>query len=254
MLGFGPAGTSTQSAASGHGAGRGRNAVQEVIDQAVAVLRQHRFRVELHPVHRVPGVLDGHDLAVLGRRQDLEIGRNGGRRDHERVVSGRAERRGQAVKDAGAGVVDHRGLAVHGLTGSNDLAAVGGPDALVSQTHSQDRYRGAETADDLGGDPRLGGRAGTRGNDDVGGRHRFHVVDAQGVVPEDHRRLPELTDVARQVVDERVVVVEQEDHEPASAPINPRALSRVSRYSSSGSESATIPPPAWKYTRPRSAR
>ena len=68
------------------------------------------------------------------------------------------------------------------------------------------------------------------------------------------RRLAQLTDVAGQVVDERVVVVEQENHGRASAPISALALSRVSRYSSSGSESATMPPPAWKYTRPRRAR
>src|SRR5207247_9067753 len=54
---------------------------------------------------------------------------------------------------------------------------------------------------------------------------------------------PQRAYVARQVVDERVVVVDQQDH-GASAAIQPRALSSVSAYSFSGSESATIPPPA----------
>ena len=37
------------------------------------------------------------------------------------------------------------------------------------------------------------------------------------------------------------------------ASMMPRALSSVSRYSCSGSESATIPPPALKYSRPARA-
>ena len=37
---------------------------------------------------------------------------------------------------------------------------------------------------------------------------------------------------------------------PLSVSISAVALSSVSRYSSSGSESATMPPPAWKYTCP----
>ena len=65
-----------------------------------------------------------------------------------------------------------------------------------------------------------------------------------------HDRLPaQLADVPGEVVDEGVVVVDEEDHgDPAftSASIMPRALSSVSRYSCSGSESATIPPPALK--------
>ena len=59
--------------------------------------------------------------------------------------------------------------------------------------------------------------------------------------------LAQLADVARQVVDERVVVVDEQDHAAcSSASIMPRALSSVSRYSCSGSESATMPPPALK--------
>src|SRR2546427_9280263 len=42
-------------------------------------------------------------------------------------------------------------------------------------------------------------------------------------------------------------IVDQQDHGTRAA-MSPRALSSVSRYSSSGSESATMPPPTWKYT------
>src|SRR5437667_120432 len=69
----------------------------------------------------------------------------------------------------------------------------------------------------------------------------------RGVVASYHGVFPQLAHVAGQVVDERVVVVDQQDHGTRAA-MRPRALSRVSWYSCSGSESATMPPPTWKYT------
>src|SRR2546422_1044804 len=65
-----------------------------------------------------------------------------------------------------------------------------------------------------------------------------------GVVAAYDGLFPQLAHVAGEVVNEGVVVVDEQDHEaPASAAITPAALSSVSRYSCSGSESATIPPP-----------
>ena len=85
------------------------------------------------------------------------------------------------------------------------------------------------------------------------GRIGQYLVHRQRVVPAHDRRLPQLVDVAGQVVDEGVVVVDEEDHGAASTSISARALSSVSRYSCSGSESATMPPPAWKYICPPTA-
>src|SRR5213083_2104883 len=73
------------------------------------------------------------------------------------------------------------------------------------------------------------------------------------VVASYHGLLSQLAHVAGQVVDERVVVVDQEDHGTRAA-MSPRALSSVSRYSCSGSESATMPPPTWTYTSRPSTR
>ena len=47
-------------------------AVQEAIDQPVAVLGERGLRVELHADDRIRAVLDRHDLAVLRRRGDAE--------------------------------------------------------------------------------------------------------------------------------------------------------------------------------------
>ena len=60
------------------------------------------------------------------------------------------------------------------------------------------------------------------------GRHRGDLVDREGVVPADHRRLAQLADVAGQVVDEGVVVVDQEDHGPRQrADQRPRLVQRL---------------------------
>src|SRR5271156_1845759 len=77
---------------------------------------------------------------------------------------------------------------------------------------------------------------------DLGQRHL--------VVTAHDRVAAQLAHVPGQVVNERVVVIDDQDHaDVARASIRPRALSSVSRYSCSGSDSATIPPPALKWTR-----
>src|SRR5262245_51299915 len=80
------------------------------------------------------------------------------------------------------------------------------------------------------------------------------VIQRQPVVAVDRGTPAELLHVTGKVVDERIVVVDQKDHVGiASASIMPRALSSVSRYSCPGSDSATIAPPALKYSRPARA-
>ena len=77
------------------------------------------------------------------------------------------------------------------------------------------------------------------------------------VVPPHHDLRPERPEQVREVVGERVVVVDQEDHH-ASAPTlpgrsRPRARAACRRHSScsaAGSESATIPPPACRCATP----
>src|SRR5947207_6666495 len=79
------------------------------------------------------------------------------------------------------------------------------------------------------------------------------LPERRGVVASYDGLFSQLAHVAGQVVDERVVVVDQQDHGTRAA-MSPPALSSVSRYSCSGSESATMPPPTWKYTSRPSTR
>src|SRR5207249_1541027 len=96
-----------------------------------------------------------------------------------------------------------------------------------------------------------GARAG--GDDDPARRERFHLVERDGVVPAHVERRAELAAVLHQVVGEGIVVVDDQNHSASArrtAWIIARALLTHSRCSASGSESATIPAPAWTNTRP----
>src|SRR5437867_7439807 len=86
-----------------------------------------------------------------------------------------------------------------------------------------------------------------RGDDDMRRPESLDLLVRRSVVASYNGLFSQLAHVAGQVVDERVVIVDQQDHGTRAA-MSPRALSSVSRYSSSGSESATMPPPTWKYT------
>src|SRR4029453_3604566 len=84
--------------------------------------------------------------------------------------------------------------------------------------------------------------------------HLGNLVGRDLVVPPHDRRRAQLAQVLREVERERIVVVDEESHRPASAIASAcsiaRALSRVSSYSAAGFESATIPAPAWMCARP----
>src|SRR5262249_27306455 len=147
-----------------------------------------------------------------------------------------------------------RRLAVMRTPGPNDVATVRRADALMTKADAQDRDRRAEAAHDIRRDAGLHRCARTWRENDVTRGERRHAVERQRIVSTHDRVPPQFANVPREVVDERIVVVDEENHTGAAkASIMPRALSRVSLYSCSESESATIPPPALKYIRPWSA-
>src|SRR5580698_4047039 len=87
--------------------------------------------------------------------------------------------------------------------------------------------------------------------------HVAHLAHRDLVVAEDLRVTSHLAHVLGEVVDERVVVVDDEDLHLLPSPISrlpvafstalisPAALDSVSCHSASGSESATMPAPDW---------
>ena len=101
---------------------------------------------------------------------------------------------------------------MHRPAGAVDLAAIGGADALVAEADAEDRDGRPEALDDARRDAGLGGAAGAGREDDVAGRQDRDVGQAHGVVAQ-HQPLPaQLGDVAGEVPDEAVIVVDQQDH------------------------------------------
>src|SRR5207302_9326521 len=129
--------------------------------------------------------------------------------------------------------------------GAHDAGAVGGPDALVPQAHAKNGRVRAETPNHVRGDPRFAGRAGPRRDNDMRRPESLDLLVRRGVVASYHGVFPQLAHVAGQVVDERVVVVDQQDHGTRAA-MRPRALSSVSWYSCSGSVLVSITSLTWK--------
>src|SRR5262245_5038312 len=173
------------------------------------------------------------------------------------MIAGRVEGIGQAGEDARIVVVDGRGLAVHDTRRADHVAAEGGADRLVAEADAEDRDRAREALDQRHRDAGLARRARSRRDDDAVGRQRRDLRETDAVVAPPLDLRPELREILHEVVGEGVVVVDHEEprrhHSPSAsrtAFTTARALFTHSRCSASGSESATMPAPAWMNARP----
>src|SRR4051794_26107555 len=202
--------------------------------------------MELDAVDRQLAVADGHHVALGAARRDLELLRDRG--CSERVVAAGLEALGQALEEPAAVVLDLTRLAVDEPLRLADLAAEGLDDHLVAEADAERRHARAEPPDELDRDARARRPAGAGGDDEVRGREPLGLVGVDGVVTADDDLRAELAEQVREVVGERVVVVDQQDHPRASASSiaisSAASLRRHSSCSAAGSESATIPAPA----------
>src|SRR2546428_3920453 len=221
----------------------------------------------LHQRVLVPHTHDG-PVGQLGRtlkplRQCMAI-------DNQRVVPRPDERVGQSVVDSASIVTDLRHLSMHGCRGADDLATEGCADALVTEAHTQDRDMACQLRHQRRRDAGLVRGAGARRNHHRGGLHRSNLARCGLIVPEDADVARQLAQVLHEVVGERIVVVDNNDHGRGAvarsryrvsastrggastflrftlsiAFTSALALFTVSTYSRSGTESATIPAPA----------
>src|SRR5512135_3122457 len=160
-------------------------------------------------------------------------------------------------------MMDNRCSPVHQSWSVRDRPPAGQADGLVSETHAEDRCGRAELTDELDRNAGLLGPSGTRRNDDAAGIEPLHFLHRDVIVSPDDDIPRELSQKLHQIECEGIVIVDHEDHRSSSrlrpfrwTGINPpaaiaiastraRALLVVSRYSLSGTESATIPAPAW---------
>src|SRR5438128_8706789 len=125
--------------------------------------------MELDPVERPGAMSDSHDFTLVGPGADDEVGMmESFAADHQAVVAGGLEWIGKPLEDSLAVVVNPRGLAVHDAVIADDLATEHVPDALMTQTDTQNGNRGSEPLDHLVRYASLPRRARPGRNDDVG--------------------------------------------------------------------------------------
>src|SRR3990170_3464549 len=159
---------------------------------------------------------------------------------------------GKPRKDRSTIVGNLRRFPVDQRWGGDNPAAEDLADCLVAQAHSQDGHFPGEVSDRLDEDARIGGPSGSGRKNQCLRRARFDFAHRYLVVALDFQLGAQFSEQLHQVVRKRIVVIEDEDHRgvpPLSSWAMAMALSsalpllRVSSYSLSGTESATMPAP-----------
>ena len=107
---------------------------------------------------------------------------------------------------------DAAGLAVHDLGGAHHFAAERLADGLMTQAHPQDGREARELLDQLETDARFGRRLGTGRDHNALGRQALDFVERRPVISADLDFRAQLAQILDQVVGERVVVVDDQDH------------------------------------------
>ena len=83
---------------------------------------------------------------------------------------------------------------------------------LMPQANSQDRQPIAQSPHQLERTAGLDGRTGARRKNDRGRLHRQDFIDRDRVIAHDDRLLPQPLEVAGQVEDKAIVIVDEQDH------------------------------------------
>ena len=136
---------------------------------------------------------------------------------------------------------------MHKAAGTDDLAAINLSDALVSEADAENRDSAAEVHNRIAADPCFGRSARAGRDANLFRSERLDFPDSDFVIAFDEKFGAEFAEVLDEVVGERVVVIDDENHILAlsMARIPAIALFTVSWYSPSGVESVTTPPPDW---------
>ena len=199
--------------------------------------------MELHAIDRIVAMLEAHDDSILGLGGDLQMIRQRFSVDDQRVITGRDERIRQSLEDPLAIVLDERCLAMHQLRSADHISAEGIANRLMSETHAQHRNLAGHMLDDPDRNPGLARRAWSRGNDHAIelGAHRVDFVERDLVVAAHHHIRAELGQELVEIEGERVVVVDEQNHDCDS--VDAAANDRSSDSMRSASSMARISAP-----------
>src|SRR2546429_5601493 len=191
---------------------------QEICHQFLPLVRQHTLRMELHTLNREFLMSKAHDDAgsvfVRSPCADFQIAWQILLGDDQRMVAGCSHRRGQTAKDGLAIVFDLTGFAVHQVLRAHYLASEGSADRLVSEADSEQRHvsLAREMADQFDADAGFLRSTGSGRKHDAFGVHRLDLSHGDFVVAANFYLGAQFAKVLDEVVSERIVVIEDEDH------------------------------------------
>ena len=164
--------------------------------------------MELDSTDLVHLVSHRHDETIVGTGGDLELGWKTIFADGERMVASSGEPVRDAVKQTLSIVEDLRALAMAGLH-SHDARSIGRADRLVAQADPENGELPTELPDSLDTDSRALGGAGPGREYQRGRGSLADAFYGDGVVANDFALLAELLEVAGEVVDKAVKVVDE---------------------------------------------
>jgi hypothetical protein len=168
--------------------------------------------MELHAVNRIFYVAYAHDFAVLNRfSSDFETVRDGFAFTSKRMVPCRGQRIADSLEDCFLVMFYCTGLSMHEFFGVNDFTTVCMNDSLVPKTNTQGRYGWAQRLKDCFADAKelviLWVTRTWRNHNSV----RLHFSGFQEgnlVVSINHGFCSKFTYVLYEIVDERIIVVD----------------------------------------------
>src|ERR1700688_2182668 len=228
--------------------------------------------MKLPSFNLVPPMPQSHYDPVICLRGDHQLSRQTFPFHNQRVITRRRKWIRQLSKHALPIMMNLAGLAMKQRRRTLYLPAESRPNGLVPQAHAKNRKLPCQSLNQLHGDPRFLWRTRSRRNHNPLRFFTRDLLNANLIVAVHFHLASQLTQILRQVVGKRVVVIEQQNHldfllprvprvfrpratavaialplfrcAASKAASNARDLFNVSRYSPTGVESATTPPPA----------
>ncbi len=153
-----------------------------------------------------------HDFTLGGFCADLETVRERASLHEQRVVAGRFKRVRQIFEDPCSIVENRRRFPVHETIRADHITAKHIADALVSEADAQDGHSGAVGENDFAGDAGFLGSARSGGNHNAARGKFLDVRNADFVIPKNAEFCAQFAEVLDEVVGERVVVIDDEEH------------------------------------------
>ncbi len=166
--------------------------------------------------------------------------------NNKRMIASNGKRGGEFIEQPSPIMRYRRGPSVHRATCTCHAPTENVPNALVSETNSENWNATGQLADNGTGYSGFRWGAWTRRDDNCARLQINHIADAHCVVPDHLGSFAEFMQIACNVEDERVVVVDDDDQNAPDLSAQKaskirRALASVSSYSASDFDIAVMP-------------